>query len=55
MESRTSPRPEPFDATLDPYRRPWNPRRNLERKAVQLPASTGDVVLTPAGLSATTG
>jgi len=34
---------------------PWNVDATLNGKAVQLPASTGDVVVTPAGLSATTG
>jgi hypothetical protein len=34
---------------------PWNIDARLNGKAVQLPASTGDVVVTPAGLSATTG
>jgi len=34
---------------------PWNIDATLSGKAVQLPASTGDVVVTPAGLSATTG
>lgn len=34
---------------------PWNLDATLNGKAVQLPASTGDVVVTPAGLSATTG
>jgi cytoskeleton protein RodZ len=34
---------------------PWNIDATLNGKAVQLPASTGDVVVTPAGLSATTG
>ena len=34
---------------------PWNVDATLNGKAVQLPASTGDVVVTPAGLSATPG
>ena len=34
---------------------PWNLDATLNGKAAQLPASTGDVVLTAAGLSATTG
>jgi Domain of unknown function (DUF4115) len=34
---------------------PWNIDATLNGKAVQLPASTGDVVVTPARLSATTG
>jgi cytoskeleton protein RodZ len=34
---------------------PWNLDATLNGKAVQLPASTGDVVVTPAALSATTG
>lgn len=34
---------------------PWNVDATLNGKAVQLPASTGAVVVTPAGLSATTG
>jgi cytoskeleton protein RodZ len=34
---------------------PWNIDATLNRKAVQLPAATGDVVVTPASLSATTG
>ena len=34
---------------------PWNLDATLNGKAVQLPASTGDVVATPTGLSATTG
>jgi cytoskeleton protein RodZ len=34
---------------------PWNLDARLNGKAVQLPASTGDVVVTPAGLRATTG
>jgi hypothetical protein len=34
---------------------PWNLDARLNGKAVQLPASTGDVVITPAGLRATTG
>jgi cytoskeleton protein RodZ len=34
---------------------PWNLDATLNGKAVQLPASTGDVVVTPAGLSPTTG
>jgi hypothetical protein len=34
---------------------PWNVDATLNGKAVQLPASTGDVVVTPAGLSETTG
>jgi hypothetical protein len=34
---------------------PWNLEARLNGKAVQLPASTGDVVVTSAGLRATTG
>jgi hypothetical protein len=34
---------------------PWNLDATLNGKAVQLPASTGDVVVTSAGLRATTG
>jgi cytoskeleton protein RodZ len=34
---------------------PWNLDATLNGKAVRLPASTGDVVVTPAGLSATIG
>jgi hypothetical protein len=34
---------------------PWNLDATLNGKAIQLPASTGDVVATPAGLNATTG
>jgi len=34
---------------------PWNLDATLNGKAVQLPASTGDVVVTPTGLRATTG
>ena len=34
---------------------PWNVDATLNGKTVQLPASTGDVVATPAGLKATTG
>ena len=34
---------------------PWNLDATVNGKAVRLPASTGDVVVTPAGLSATTG
>jgi hypothetical protein len=34
---------------------PWNLDATLNGKAVQLPASTGDVLVTPAGLNATTG
>jgi hypothetical protein len=34
---------------------PWNVDATLNGKAVQLPAATGDVVVTPAGLSATPG
>jgi cytoskeleton protein RodZ len=34
---------------------PWNVDATLNGKAVQLPASTGDVVVTPAGLSPTRG
>jgi cytoskeleton protein RodZ len=34
---------------------PWNLDATLNGKPVQLPASTGDVVVTPASLSATTG
>jgi cytoskeleton protein RodZ len=34
---------------------PWNLDARLNGKAVQLPASTGDVVATPTGLRATTG
>jgi cytoskeletal protein RodZ len=34
---------------------PWNLDATLNGKAVQLPASTGDVVVTPVGLRATSG
>jgi cytoskeleton protein RodZ len=34
---------------------PWNLDASLNGKAVQLPTATGDVVVTPAGLNATTG
>jgi cytoskeleton protein RodZ len=34
---------------------PWNIDATLNGNAVQLPAATGDVVVTPAGLSPTTG
>jgi hypothetical protein len=34
---------------------PWNVDATLNGKAVQLPAATGDVVVTPAGLSGTPG
>jgi cytoskeleton protein RodZ len=34
---------------------PWNIDATLNGKAVQVPAATGDVVVTPASLSATTG
>jgi len=34
---------------------PWNIEATLNGRAVRLPASTGDVVVTPAGLSPTTG
>jgi hypothetical protein len=32
---------------------PWNLDATLDGKPIQLPAATGDVVVTPAGLSTT--
>jgi hypothetical protein len=55
MESRTSPRPEPFDATLDPYRPSGTLAATLNGKRFSCLPQPAMFILTPAGLSATTG